>query len=287
MLKNISIIGGDLRIAKLTQMLKKEDWKITTYGLEKADLEWDENCKRVQTMEEALEANTVILSSIPLSSDGETINSPFSTKTIYLEEMLKKIEGKTLVAGSIKEKVAEKVQSSGGKVVDLLRQEELTILNTISTAEGAIQIAMEETERTIHSSNILVLGFGRVGKVVADRLQGLGANVACEARKKSDLAWIKAYGYEPIDLQELDENLHKYTIIMNTVPSLLLDEKRIQLLNKEAVVIDLASYPGGVDREAAKKHHIKCIWALSLPGKVAPITSAEYIKETLYNVIEN
>jgi len=286
MLKNISIIGGDLRIAKLVQMLKKEKWNITTYGLEEADIQWDATCTKAASLEEAVEKNEIVLSAIPLSSNGKTINSPFSENPIYLEELLPRIGQKTLLAGNIKEKMLEEIQNNGGEVIDLLKQEELTILNTISTAEGAIQIAMEETARTIHASHVLVLGFGRVGKVVADRLQGLGAKVACEARKKSDLAWIKAYGYEPIDLQNLDENLYKYTILINTIPSMILDETRIQLLNKEAVVIDLASYPGGVDKEAAKKHHIKYIWALSLPGKVAPITSAEYIKQTLYNVIE-
>ena len=285
MLKNISIIGGDLRIVKLVQMLKKENWNITTYGLEKADFGWQEGCKKAETLEEAIQENELILSSIPLSSNGKTINSPFSEKTIYLDEILPKLKQKTLVAGNIKEKMWQQIEQNGGKVIDLLKQEELTILNTISTAEGAIQIAMEETARTIHGSNVLVLGFGRVGKVVADRLQGLGAKVACEARKKSDLAWIKAYGYEPIDLQNLDENLYKYTIIINTIPSMIIDETRIKLLNKEAVVIDLASYPGGVDKEAAKRNQVKYIWALSLPGKVAPITSAEYIKQTLYNVI--
>lgn len=286
MLKNISIIGGDLRIANLVHMLKKEKWNITTYGLEKADIQWDTTCVEATSLEEAVEKSSLLVSAIPLSSNGKTINSPFSEHPIYLEELLSRVGKKTLIAGNIKEKMIEEIQNNGGEVIDLLKQEELTILNTIATAEGAIQIAMEETARTIHSSNVLVLGFGRVGKVVADRLQGLGAHVACEARKKSDLAWIKAYGYDPIDLQQLDENLYKYTILINTIPSMILDETRIQLLNHEAVVIDLASYPGGVDKEAAKKHHIKYIWALSLPGKVAPTTSAEYIKQTLYTIIE-
>ena len=30
-------------------------------------------------------------------------------------------------------------------------------------------------------------------------LDGIGAKVSCEARKDEDLAWIKAYGFEPID----------------------------------------------------------------------------------------
>ena len=130
---------------------------------------------------------------------------------------------------------------------------------------------MEETIKTLHSSNVLVLGYGRVGKILANMLKGLGANVYCEARKNVDLAWIKAYGYEPVTLRSLNENLNKFDIIMNTIPALILTEKELKYLKKDCLLIDLASNPGGIDREAAKKQGIKTIWALSLPGKVAPL----------------
>ena len=144
---------------------------------------------------------------------------------------------------------------------------------------------MEETEITLHGSNILVLGFGRVGKILAKMLDGIGAKVDCEARRDEPLAWIKAYGYNPVRLEDIDKNLGKYDTIINTVPSILLDEERLKLLKKQCLIIDLASTPGGVDKKAAKELGIKLVWALSLPGKVAPATSAEYIKETVYNII--
>lgn len=128
------------------------------------------------------------------------------------------------------------------------------------------------------------MGFGRIGKILANMLKGLGANVACEARKTSDLAWIKAYGYEPIPLNSLSENLNRFNIIINTIPYIILDKSNLNNVKKDALVIDVASNPGGVDRDAIKKLGIKFVWALSLPGKVAPVTSAEFIKETLYNI---
>ena len=160
------------------------------------------------------------------------------------------------------------------------------MLNTIATAEGAIQIAMEETIHTLHGSNILILGYGRVGKAVAYMLKGIGANVFVEARKEEDFAWIKVYGYKPILLNELQENLEKFDIIMNTVPAMILKNEELSKLKKECVLIDLASSPGGIDQEAAKRQGIKTIWALALPGKVAPLTSAEFIKDTIFNVIK-
>ena len=73
---------------------------------------------------------------------------------------------------------------------------------------------------------------------------------------------------------------------MNTIPSLILKEKEINCLKKDCLLIDLASSPGGIDIKAAKENKIKTIWALALPGKVAPLTSAEFIRDTIYNILE-
>jgi dipicolinate synthase subunit A len=145
---------------------------------------------------------------------------------------------------------------------------------------------MEETQRTVHGSKVLVMGFGRIGKILAKMLDGIGAKVYCEARKNEDIAWIKAYGYEPIHLDNLNEHLGEFDIIISTIPFQVLDKERLNLVKKDVVIIDIASNPGGVDRKTAKDKNLKVIWALSLPGKVAPLTSAEFIKETLYHLLE-
>ena len=44
-------------------------------------------------------------------------------------------------------------------------------------------------------SRVLVIGYGRVGRLLAHRLKGLGARVTVSARSFRDLAWIEAYGY--------------------------------------------------------------------------------------------
>lgn len=281
MINKISIIGGDLRLVKLVEMLIEEGAQVFTYALENSDIEEENRCK---SLKEAAEKSDIILGPIPFSSNGETINAPFSNEKISVEDFLENISGKVLIAGNIKQELYEKCLENNIKVIDILKREELAVLNAVSTAEGTIKIAIEETPKNIHGSNILVMGFGRVGKVLANMLNGLGANVACEARKNSDLAWIKAYGYEPIKITDLNENLNRFDIIVNTIPYIILNEDNLDNVRKDALVIDLASNPGGVDREAIKEKKIKFIWALSLPGKVAPVTSAEFIKETLYNI---
>ena len=285
MVNKVSIIGGDLRIIKLAQMLAKDNFEVSVFGLEKEKslLELD-NIKKCDSLDEATKNSDFIIGPIPLSSNGVYINTPFSDCEIELKSLADKLKGKTFVAGSIKKEFYDMVEEC--EVIDLIEREELAVLNAISTAEGAIQIAMEETPKTIHGTNILILGFGRIGKMLAKMLNGLGAHVSCEARKESDIAWIKAYGYKFVYLSDLKENLGDYEIIINTVPKIILDEENLRYVKKDSLLIDLASNPGGIDKQVVKKMGLKFVWALSLPGKVAPVTSAEYIKNTIYNILK-
>ena len=283
--KAITVVGGDLRIVKLIEMLINDGYKVYTYALENSEellsLDGVEMCP---TLEEAVSYSKVVVGPVPLSSDRRRISAPFGRNSVELEDFVEALKGKYLIAGNIN--ITEKLEEMGVQSTDLLKREEFSVLNTIATAEGTIQIAMEETQRTVHGTNVLIMGFGRIGKVLAKMLDGIGAKVYCEARKDEDISWIKAYGYNPIHLNDLDENLNKFDIIVNTIPFQLLNADKLDLVKPEAVIIDLASNPGGVDRKAAREKNIKVIWALSLPAKVAPLTSAEFIKETLYHVLK-
>ena len=97
-----------------------------------------------------------------------------------------------------------------------------------------------------------------------------------EARKYADLAMIEGHGYEPLPLDNLKEHIHEFDIIFNTIPSLILDDEILTKVKKDALIIDLASKPGGIDFDAAKSYGLKVIWALSLPGKIAPVVRSNY-----------
>ena len=283
--KAITVAGADLRIVKLVEMLINDGYKVYTYALENSeDLLNLNGVEMCPTLDEAISHSKVVVGPVPLSSDRKRLTSPFGRNSVEIEEFIKVLKGKYLIAGTIN--IKEELDNNKIQYTDLLKREEFSVLNTIATAEGTIQIAMEETQRTVHGSNVLVMGFGRIGKVLAKMLDGIGAKVYCEARKNEDISWIKAYGYNPIHLNNLDEHLGKFDIIINTIPFQILDGSKLDLVKKEAVIIDLASNPGGVDRKAARDRSLKVIWALSLPAKVAPLTSAEFIKETLYHVLK-
>lgn len=286
--KKLTIVGGDLRNVKLAEMLAQDGYEISAYGFETVDsLKQYSNIRQFEKIEDAIYQNNVIIGPTPLSINSKEVNMLFSNEKVEIEKFLKYInQSKILIAGSIRDNQIKIIEENNGKAIDLLKREELSILNAISTVEGTIGIAIRETSRTLHNSNVLIMGFGRIGKILAKRLEGLGANVYCEARKNADLAWVRAFGYNPIHLDNIDEYLDKFDIIINTIPFVVLNETRLEKIQKHCFIIDLASNPGGLDREAAKKKNIKFVWALSLPGKTAPITSAEYIKETLYNILK-
>ncbi len=283
MFMTVSVIGGDLRQLTLARLLKKEGYHIFLYGFDKNieidDLEIEDD------VDYALSSDIVILP-VPVTFDGETINAPYSKKPLTISEFLDGITHSALVfGGQIKKELAEALDDKSIKFYDYLKREELAIRNAIPTAEGAIKIAIEETPITINGSNCLVLGYGRIGKILSKMLSGLGANVTVEARKYADLAMIEGHGFEPLALGKLKNAIDKFDIIFNTIPTMILNNDVLKSINKNALIIDLSSKPGGVDFESAKALGLHVIWALGLPGKIAPVSSGGIIKDTIMNIL--
>lgn len=227
------------------------------------------------------EANVVILP-IPFTKDRVHILG----EGIEILAFIKECHGK-IVIGGVLDAFKEEFKASNVECIDLMEEDSLALLNAIPTAEGAILKAMEYTDVVIHKSNTLVLGFGRIGKILAHKLKGLDANVYCEARNKKDLAHISALGYNVVELNKLGEVLGKMDIIFSTIPTEILKEDYLKLLKKDVVIIDLASSPGSVDYLAARKYDIDAHLELGLPSKVAPKSAAEYLKLEIDRILED
>lgn len=273
---NISVIGGDSRIIELTKILenegnkqndskdKKEKNEILLFGQE--EYEELKEFKRYFSLKDTIENSDIIITSIPISKDGITVNAPYTKKQIFIKEIFEIANNKKIITGNITEAIQKHINvKNNNEIIDILKNEELAILNSIPTAEGAIQIAMEKSKITIHNSNCLVMGFGRIGKILSKMLIGIGANVYCEARKSTDIAYIKSYGYNAIHLNELNKNLEKFDFIFNTIPFIILNNTNLNNVKKECLIVDLASKPGGIDFEYAKNIGLQTEWALALP----------------------
>ena len=287
MSNQFAVIGGDLRIIELVKILAKENNIVYTYGLENAEqLKNLDNVIICEKLTQVVKEAEVVIGPIPFSSNGKEINTPFSNVSISIRELMHALNAKILIAGTIAPEVYDMANDEYIEIIDIMKREELAVLNTVSTAEGTIEIAISNTNKILHGSKVLILGFGRIGKVLARKMAGLSTRVTCAARKDEDLAWIKAYGHNATNINTLGENLSDYDIVINTVPHLILTRERMEYVSEECLLIDLASNPGGIDKKVAKDRNLKLIWALALPGKVAPVTTAEFIKDTIYNILK-
>lgn len=105
---------------------------------------------------------------------------------------------------------------------------------------------MEEMPITLHGARVLVIGYGRVGKLVAHRFASLGARVSVSARRFTDFAWAEAMGYGTEQTGNLVGWLCAYDLVINTVPARVLSERELKDIKPGCLIIDLASKPGGV-----------------------------------------
>ena len=262
------ILGGDLRSVKLAEMLINDNNKVSAYGLEKSeDIQENNQIDKISNLQSAIEKVDIIVAPTPFSSNGETINSPYAKEEIKIEQLVKSNKQKILIAGGIKESIKEQLEEKYLKVIDVMKREELAILNTIATAEGTIKVAIENTDKILQGTTVLILGFGRVAKIVANKFSLLSTKVTCAARKISDLAWIEAYGYNSININDMLYELKDFDIIINTVPQIIIKEKELKHMKSDVLIIDLASKPGGIEGTKAIQMGLKYIWALAIPRK--------------------
>ncbi|WP_312642296.1 dipicolinate synthase subunit DpsA [Hydrogenoanaerobacterium sp.] len=281
----ITVIGGDLRQAHLANKLAQDGFAVSALCLEQ-DVYLGDGVQLAENAKKVIGASDVIILPLPVTADKVTVNAPFSEHKLTVREVLTSAKkGALLLGGMIDTDLQTKGEQMGLTLIDYLEREELAVLNAVPTSEGALAIAMRERASTIYGSTCIITGYGRISKVLARILIVMGARVIVAARKHSDLAWVKIIGCEAIPISKIKDYVGEADILFNTVPAMILDEEILSGLKHDCLVIDLASKPGGVDFDMAKNLQIKTIWALSLPGKVAPISAGEIIKETVLNIL--
>lgn len=161
----------------------------------------------------------------------------------------------------------------GHPCIDLLQDEEYVCQNAYITAHCAMALAAERLDTTFRGCKCLIIGWGRIGKCLAEVMSKLDAQVTVAARKSRDRAILAALGYEVTDLSQADPTI--YELIFNTVPHLVLPDCR-----GKALKIDLASQPGITGSDV--------IWARGLPGKMAPAAAGKQMaRRILYYMKEH
>lgn len=281
---NVCIVGGDLRFVRLAKILVREGFKVSVFGLCHPDLPQD---VKICTCLSEIQYCPYIIGPIPFSKDGKCLYTPMCNEYISIEQFFLASQNSFVLGSVLKPSIRTLFKKHHISYCDIFDMDEIAILNAIPTAEGAIQYAMQHSEITIHNSRSLVMGFGRCGKILAHKLNALGAHVSVEARSTTDLSFISTYGYRAIPLNELKSYLGEFDFIFNTVPIRLLNASCIDLLNPDVIYIEIASVPGGIDTSYAESHHIMVVPAPSLPGIVAPTTAADILYQCLLLILND
>lgn len=151
--------------------------------------------------------------------------------------------------------------------IDLLQDPHYTAENAAITAHCALGILMRESKSTLANAPVLILGWGRIGKCLAQLLTGIGAHVTIAARKPEDRAMAEALRLDAVPLPV--PKPEKYTLIINTIPAPVLDAAQCQ---PGSLLLDLASKKG---IEGDGVH-----WERGLPGKLAPQTAGTLMAKT-------
>ena len=154
--------------------------------------------------------------------------------------------------------------------MDLLQDPQFVSQNAAITAHCTLRMVLQRLPCTAQRCPMLLIGWGRIGKCLAQLLRAVGAKVVVAARKAQDRAMLEALGYNTMDTAALDPT--GFRVIINTAPELILED-----CGTNALKIDLASKPGITGPDV--------IWARGLPGKDAPESAGHLIADTVTGML--
>lgn len=270
---NIIFLGGDLRQKYASNYFLKNGYDSECY------LDFD-----IEIIEEKLKRADIISFPIPVSTDGS--NLKMKNHCVSLNEIMETVRGRCIILGGKFPNQIKNTFSTNRKIIDYMDIEPFQIQNALLSAEGAIYYAKQRFEKSIHGANIAILGCGRIGKILAYLLRSHGANVTVIARCDINLTWSKLIGYNIFKLGvKSPQTTLNYDIIFNTIPFHIIDECFASKIDTNTIIIDLASYPYGIDEKTVEKYNIKYYRELGIPGRYAPQSAGEIIAKTIINYV--
>lgn len=279
----IAVIGGDRRAALLAETLAREGERVHSFALEKAALPAEipkENCLTACVYNAEL-----ILLPVP-SECGPLLNTPLSDQILPMRELWAALwPGQMVLGGGFSEESAALALRGRQELHDLLRCPAFVTANAALTAEGAIALLLRESERCLNGSACLVLGFGRIGKLLTLRLKALGARVCVAARREAERALAESFGCESLALDALEGRIGDFDFIVNTIPSRVIGDAALCCVSPEALLLELASKPGGFDRELAENVGLRALHAPGLPGREFARSAAALLRRETERIL--
>ncbi|NBD22414.1 dipicolinate synthase subunit DpsA [Paenibacillus glycinis] len=282
----VVLLGGDARGLEVIRKLTELDATVTVAGFDQLHSSLD-GAVRAE-LGDALFANAdaLVLPAVGTDDDGKIVAVFSDQELVLTDEYVAKLPKHCKVyAGMAKPYLRNLCAKHDITLVELFDRDDVAIYNSIPTAEGAVMMAIQNTDITIHGSSCMVLGIGRTGMTLARTLQGLGAKVKVGVRREEHFARAYEMGFEPFYIKDLQQYAGSIDLLFNTIPTMIVTAQIIANLPSRAVIIDLASKPGGTDFRFAEKRGIKALLAPGLPGIVAPKTAGRIIADCLSRLI--
>lgn len=282
---DIALLGGDARTAYMMPYLVQEGYSVIYYGLSEY-CGMGNHTRRAGTFQEAVESARILVGGIPVVKDHMLFSSQL-LPDMQIEDFYTLIKkGQSVFGGVLSDEMIKICEEKEIRYYDFMKSEPLAIKNAIATAEGSILEALLHRATNLHGSSVLVLGYGRCGKVLAHKLKGLDARVSICSRCDRELAYADTQGMIPVYLKDFGRNLESFEYIFNTIPAQVLTKDKLKKVRKDGLIIDIASAPGGVDDEMAKKLGITVLHCYGLPGKYAPKAAAKDLTDYVIQKIE-
>lgn len=283
----IAVFGGDERtIALMNRLTELKKRNIYAVGFN-CDNDLSEEVQ-ITTLED-LPLNQIEYIILPVQgmNEEQKVFAKQTNEWIHLDDsFFNRLQSKTkVITGVANKSLKNLARNSSLELVTLLNRDDLAIKNSIPTAEGALLVALQNTDYTIHGSQVLITGYGRIGQTVSRVFQAMGAKVFVYTKEKRDSARADCNGAKSLSNDEFRSQIQTMDLVINTVPSLIFDASMLKKVNKQTLIIELSSYPGGIDIESAKNQGIEVIIAGGLPGKVAPVTAGIVLADTISEYI--
>ena len=281
-MSRILIVGGDMRNVCLARMLWEKNCDVGVCGIN-ADIFSPGEAKVFSDVKKCISEAEIIILPLIMSADNITVNTPLFDGCIYLRDICQNASENAMVFGG---KVNSNLFNDYGiKIFDYAARDDFASLNAVPTAEGAIEAVMKILPVTIFSSKIMVTGFGKCAKVLSLTLRALGADVWVSARGIHDLSLAEALGMKTVHISQMYSCLSDFDAVFNTVPYAVFGKRELSAMNAETPLIDIASAPGGAERECVREYGIKYLFLPGIPGKYSPVTAADIILKTIVNII--
>lgn len=261
---NICIIGSSERHKILEKNLLNEGFSVNLLT-------------KAEEIPEKLDYDCIVLP-IPTLNKGEKINIE-GIYSIDTDDLFNRVNKECIL-------ITCNYENGSFKTIDINKRDDFAFLNAIPTAEGSIKLAIEHSKTSLFYSKILVTGFGRVAKILADRLKGMKCDITIAARSQKDKSCADALGFKVYEFKELQKEIDKFDIIFQTVPSLVLDKNLLKKVKSDTIIIELSSKSKGTDFAFAEENSIKVVHAPALPEKTAPITAGNILTRTVLEIIK-